>query len=244
MLENVMRQLRVFEELVRARMQVDVAGMVAGVRARLESRLALEALPVDADLSDKRGPAGWGRIVTTAWQAPGYRKIVLSHIDMPPVIDGLAIVVLPLPKKAAPVFAADLMALPTRVSVNADLYVAPSLHEMARQALEPLGESFARLESGGGPSWAQALASGRGLHAKLTPRAVDDAFAGLNAALGRALDVITIAPEETEVGGSGSGAETQRLFFEAFHAHGPRKGPLGTIFGSTWAERYSRLIFE
>ena len=241
MLENVMRQLRVFEELVRARMQVDVAGMVAGVRARLESRLALEALPVDADLVDKRGPAGWGRIATTAWQAPGFRKIVLSHVDMPPLIDGFALVVLPLPRKAAPVFAADLMALPTRVSVNADLYAAPSLHEVARQALEPLGESFARLESGGGPSWAQALSSGRGLHAKLTPRAVDDAFAGLNGALARALEVMGAAPEEGEVG---AGAETQRLFFEAFHAHGPRKGPLGTIFGSTWAERYSRLIFE
>jgi Ferredoxin-dependent bilin reductase len=239
MLENVMRQLRVFEELVRARMQVDVAGMVAGVRARLESRLTLEALPVDADLSDKRGPAGWGRIATTAWQAQGFRKIVLSHIDMPPILDGFALVVLPLPRKAAPVFAADLMALPTRVSVNADLYSAPSLHEVARQALEPLGESFARLESGGGPSWAQAMASGRGLHAKLTPRAVDDAFAGLNAALARALEVGGSAPD-----GGEAGAESQRLFFELFHTHGPRNGPLGTIFGSTWAERYSRLIFE
>ena len=131
------------------------------------------------------------------------------------------------------------MALPTRVSVNADLYAAPSLHEVARRTLEPLGESFARLESGGGPSWAQALASGRGLHAKLTPRAVDDAFAGLNAALGRAMDVTAGAPEDGD-----SGASTQRLFFELFHQHGPRNGPLGTIFGSTWAERYSRLIFE
>jgi len=239
MLENVMRQLRMFEELVRARMQVDVAGMVAGVRARLESRLALEALPVDADLSDKRGPAGWGRIATTAWQAPGFRKIVLSHIDMPPLLDGFAVVVLPLPKKAAPVFAADLMALPTRVSVNADLYASPSLQELARQALEPLGESFARLESGGGPSWAQAIASGRGLHAKLTPRAVEDAFAGVSGALAQALEVAGNAPEQGE-----AGAQSQKIFFELFHTHGPRIGPLATVMGSTWAERYSRLIFE
>jgi Ferredoxin-dependent bilin reductase len=239
MLENVMRQLRVFEELVRARIQVDVAGMVAGVRARLESRLTLQAVPVDADLGDKRGPGGWGRILTTAWQAPGCRKIVLSRVDMPPLVDGFALVVLPLPRKAAPVFAADLMALPTRVSVNADLYAAPPLLEVARQALEPLSESFARLESGGGPAWAHALSSGRGLHAKLSPRAVDDAFAGLNAALARALDLIAAAPEEGD-----GGAETQRLFFESFHSHGPRLGMMGTIFGGAWAERYSRLIFE
>jgi hypothetical protein len=161
MVEQVMRQLRVFEELIRARMQVDVAGMAAGVRARLESRLQLTPVPVDADLSDKRGPLGWGHVRTTAWQAPGCRKIVLSQIAVPPIIEGFALVVLPLPRKAAPVFAADLMALPTRVSVNADLYAAPSLQAGARQALEPLGESFARLESGGGPAWAHDLGSGR-----------------------------------------------------------------------------------
>jgi hypothetical protein len=239
MMERVMRQLRVFEELVRARMQVDVAGMVAGVRARLESRLPLEAIPVDADLADKHGPLNWGNVRTTAWQAPGFRKIVLSHVSMAPVVEGFALVVLPLARKAAPVFAADLMALPTRLSVNADLYAAPSLQEMARRALEPLTESFARLESGGGPAWAHALGSGRGLHAKVSPRAVDDAFAGLNAALGRALDIALQAPEAGE-----AGAEGQRLFFQAFHTHGPRQGPLGQILGPTWAERYSRLIFE
>jgi hypothetical protein len=239
MMESVMRQLRVFEELIRARMQVDVAGMVHGVRARLESRLALEAIPVDADLADKHGPLNWGHVRTTAWQAPGFRKIVLSHVAMPPVIEGFALVVLPTARKAAPVFAADLMALPTRVSVNADLYAAPSLQPLAREALEPLGESFARLDSGGGPAWAHALGSGRGLHAKVSPRAVDDAFAALNAALGRALDVSGKAPETGD-----GGAEGQRLFFQAFHNHGPRKGPLGQILGAAWAERYSRLIFE
>jgi hypothetical protein len=239
MLENMMRQLRVFEELVRARMQVDVAGMVAGARARLESRLPLSAIPIDADLADKRGPAGWGRITTSAWQAPGCRKIVLSHVDLAPMLEGLAVVILPLPKKAAPLFAGDLMALPTRVSVNADLYSSPSLNEKARRALEPLTESFSRFESGGGPSWAQSLSSGRGLHAKVSPRAVEDGFAGLNAALAQALDLIASAPEDGEGDALG-----QRRFFEVFHNHGPRTGPLGTLFGSAWAERYSRLIFE
>src|SRR5262249_6642626 len=157
-----------------ARMQVDVAGKGAGARARLESRLPLSAIPIDAHLADKRGPAGWGRIVTRAWQAPGCRKIILSPVDGAALVDGVAVGILPLPRKAAPVFAGDLMALPTRVSVNADLYASPSLQEKSRQALEPLTESFSRFESGGGPSWAQALASGRGLHAKLSPRAVED----------------------------------------------------------------------
>src|SRR5262249_11168252 len=121
----------------------------------------------------------------------------------------------------------------------ADLYAAPALQDGARRALEPLAESFARLGSGGGPAWAHTLGSGRGLHAKVSPRAVDDAFAGLNAALARSLDLMGAAPE-----GDLDGAETQRLFFEAFHQHGPRNGPLGQIMGEGWAERYSRLIFE
>jgi hypothetical protein len=243
MRDEVLRQLRVFEELIRARMQVDVAGMLAGVRARLESRLALEPLPVDADLADKRGPFGWGRVRTSAWQAPGFRKIVLSHVALPPIVEGFALTALPSVRRAAPLFAADLMALPTRVSVNADLYALAPLQETARRALEPLGEGFSRLDSGGGPIWAHELGSGRGLHAKLSPRAVDDAFGALNATLARALDLIASAPEDA-AGPSTTGGDGQRRFFEAFHAHGPRKGPLGRLMGAAWTERYSRLIFE
>jgi Ferredoxin-dependent bilin reductase len=243
MRDEVLRQLRVFEELIRARMQVDVAGMLAGVRARLESRLSLEPLPVDADLADKRGPFGWGRVRTWAWQAPGFRKIVLSHIAMPPVIEGFALTAMPSARRAAPLFAADLMALPTRVSVNADLYAVPPLQETARRALEPLGEGFSRLDSGGGPNWAHELGSGRGLHAKLSPRAVDDAFAALNAALARSLELIAAAPDG-DPAPLPAADDGQRRFFEAFHAHGPRKGPLGRLMGAAWAERYSRLIFE
>jgi hypothetical protein len=77
-----------------------------------------------------------------------------------------------------------------------------------------------------------------GLHAKVSPRAVDDAFAALSAALARSLDVMAAAAEGT------GGLEAQRRFFEAFHASGPRRGPLGRIMGAQWAERYSRLIFE
>jgi hypothetical protein len=238
MVEQVMRRLRVLEELIQARLQVDVAGMVQGVRARLESRLALQPIPVDAELADRQGPLGWGRVRTSAWQAPACRKIVLSHVALPPAIEGFALVVLPAEKLAAPVFACDLMALPTRVSVNADLYASNELAAMARRALEPLGESFARLGGGVGPDWAAAIGSGVGLHAKLSPRAVDDGFAALNAALGAALDLVASAAE-----GPG-GAQTQRAFFEAFHGHGPRRGPLGQLMGGGWAERYSRLIFE
>src|SRR5262245_46366330 len=112
LVDHVMRQMRLAEELIKARMEVDVAGILGGVRARLESRLTLSPLPIDADLADKRGPLGWGRVRTWAWQAPACRKVVLSHVRMPPVIEGLALVVIPSPKLAAPVFACDLMALP------------------------------------------------------------------------------------------------------------------------------------
>jgi hypothetical protein len=237
---EVMRQVRVLEELVKARLEVDVPGIVAGVRARLESRLALKPIPVDKDLADKQGPLGWGRVHTTVWEAPGIRKIALSQVQVRPMIEGLALVVLPSTKRNAPIFACDLMALPTRVSVNADLYGSdrPSL----RSVLEPLGESFVRLGTGGGPSWAQPISSGVGLHAKVSPRAVDDAFAAITAALARTLESVTSAA--SSAASDREAVEAQRRFFQLFHEHGPRTGPLGRIFGASWAERYSRLIFE
>lgn len=234
--ESVVRQLRVLEELLKARLEVDVPGMVQGVRARLESRLRLTPLPVDADLTNKPGPLGFGAVRTWAWQAPEARKVVLSHIGLRPVIEGLALVIHP-HKRAAPIFGADLMALPTRLSVNADVYGTPTL---TVGVLEPLGESFGRLRSHQGPSWAQPIASGAGLHARPSLRLVDDAFAALTGAIGRYLDVLSATTE----GSSDGNVPSQRQFFEAFHAHGPRKGPLGHLFGAAWAERYSRLIFE
>lgn len=234
--DSLVRQLRVLEELVKARLEVDVPGMVAGVRARIESRLHLLALPIDADLANKPAPLGLGAVRTWAWQSPEARKIVLSHVGLRPVIEGFALVIHPL-ARAAPIFGADLMALPTRLSVNADVYGARTL---TAGVLEPLGESFGRLRSHAGPPWAQPIASGVGLHARPSPRLVDDAFAALTAAIGRYLDVVTVAEGRPSDGAPAP----QREFFEAFHAHGPRKGPLGRLFGAAWAERYSRLIFE
>jgi hypothetical protein len=235
MLDAVLRQARVLEELVKARLEVDVAGLHAGMRARLESQLQLRPIPVADDLAHKQGPLGLGRVRTTAWEATGYRKVVLSHIALTPVIDGFALVVLPLPRLDAPVFACDLMALPTRVSVNADVY-GPK--ELTRDVLQPLGESFVRLGAGAGPGWAEPISSGIGLHAKVSPRSVDDAFGALTAALARYFEAVSKATDGPR------GAEAQRDFFQAFHEHGPRRGPLGRLFGESWAERYSRLIFE
>ncbi|MCU1277697.1 MAG: Ferredoxin-dependent bilin reductase [bacterium] len=234
--DSIVRQLRVLEELVKARLEVDVPGMVAGVRARVESRLHLAPLPIEADLASKPGPFGLGSVRTWAWECPEARKVVLSHIGLRPVIEGLALVIHPA-NRAVPIFGADLMALPTRLSVNADVYGA---REITGGVLEPLGESFGRLRSGSGPEWAQPIASGAGLHAKPSPRLVDDAFAALTAAVGRYLDVLATTKEGTADGN----VPSQRDFFTAFHANGPRKGPLGRLFGAVWAERYSRLIFE
>jgi hypothetical protein len=234
--EALVRRARVIEELLKARLEVDVPGMVAGVRARLQARLSLEAVPIEADLADKQGPLGWGRVATTVWQAPQYRKIALSAISLRPVIEGFALVMLPVASRAAPVFGCDLMALPTRVSVNAELY--GSHDSDSREALASLSESFARLGSGPGPTWARSLASGEGLHAKLSPRAVEDGFGALTSAMAKYCDLVDGA------GGNGSTDLQQRQFFDLFHAHGPRKGPLSHLFGSAWAERYSRLIFE
>jgi hypothetical protein len=233
--DGAMRRIRVVEALIQARLEVDVAGLVAGVQARLEARLKLERVSVDADLADKRGPLGWGRVRTSVWRAPRWRKIVLSHVKVPPIIEGFAVVLLPEERLAAPAFGADLMALPTRLSVNADVYGGPP--ETLREAMAPLGESFVRLHSGTGPAWAATISSGIGLHAKVSPRMVDDAFGALTAALSRAIDVGEAAP-------NGDGEPAQRAFFAQFHGRGPRRGPLGRVFGAPWAERYSRLLFE
>jgi len=235
MMEQVVRRLRVLEELVKARLEVDVAGLQAGMRARLDARLQLEAIPVAPDLADRSGPLGLGRVRTLAWQAPRYRKVVLSQIALPPLIEGFALVVHPLPALRAPVLGCDLMALPTRVSVHADFYGAP---ELAREALEPLAETFANLNSGPGPRWASEIASGGGLHARVSLRVVDGAFAALGATVARYLDLVDKA---VEVPG---GAAAQAEFFKAFHRYGPRAGALGRLMGKAWAERYSRLLFE
>lgn len=234
--DTLVRQLRVLEELVKARLEVDVPGMVAGVKARVESRLQLKPLPIDADVADKPAPLGLGSVRTWAWESAEARKVVLSHVALRPLIEGFALVIHPAVRRPAPIFGADLMALPTRLSVNADVYGTRAL---TAGVLESLGEGFGRLRSHAGPDWAQAIASGSGLHARPSPRLVDDAFAALTAGLGRYLDVLATAPEAT-----GEPSPRTTDFFTAFHAHGPRRGPLGRLFGAAWAERYSRLIFE
>ncbi len=233
-----LRQVRLLEELWKARLEVDVTGMSSGIRARLETSLPLTPVPVDAELSFREGFVGWGSIRTEVYRAPKLRKIVFSTITQRPVIEGFALVLLPEPQLAAPVFACDFMALPTHFSVNVDAYGARELQQKPLDVLAPLRESFGRLGSTSGPAWSLGLASGVGLHAKVSPRLASDAFAVLSAALGRALE--TIAQAEPGPGGK----ETQEAFFRAFHVHGPRRGPVRYLYGPAFSERYSRLVFE
>jgi hypothetical protein len=233
-----LKQARILEELWKTRLEVDVPGMWSGVRARLESQLQLKAIPVDAELATPEGPLGWGTIRTEVYGAPKLRKIVLTTVMQRPVLEGFAVVLLPEPELAAPVFACDFMGLPTRISVNADAYGSRELGRIPLDLLAPLRETFGRLGSTAGPPWSLGLASGVGLHAKVSPRLANDALAALQAALGRAIEFISAAEP-----GPG-GAESQRDFFRAFHAHGPRKGPIRYLYGPAFAERYSRLVFE
>lgn len=239
-MEALVRQVKQLEELVKARLEVDVGGMVAGVNARIESRLALTPHTIDADLALKEAPWKLGHVRTLAWESPEARKIVVSHVSMRPIIEGVAVVIHPRADRKAAIFGADLIALPARISVNADCYGPAS--ETA-PLFDGLGESFARLGSGAGPSWTLGIASGSGLHAKVSLRLVDDAFAALTAALGRYLDHLIGAPT-TSNGAAAPWQGAAKTFFDAFHGHGPRRGPLGRVMGKDWAERYSRLIFE
>ncbi len=219
----------------KARLEVDVEGMVAGIRARLASRLRLTPLAVDEDLQDRRGRFGLGRVRTWAFESPELRKAVLAQVELRPVIEGLALVLAPRRDIDAPVFAADLMVLPTRLAANADVYGAP---ERTRGLLAPLAASFARVGGTAGPAWCARIGSGEGLHARPSPRLVDELFAGVTSAVGIYTDVLLSAPRGVDR------AREQGEFFAAFHAHGPRTGPLGRLFGAAWAERFSRLLFE
>jgi hypothetical protein len=233
-----MRQVRVLEELWKARLEVDVTGMGSGVRARLESALPLTPIPVDSELNFIEGPLGWGSIRTEVYRAPKLRKIVFTTIAQRPVVEGFALVLLPEQDLAVPVFACDFMALPTHFSVNVDAYGARELGQKPLEMLAPLRETFGRLGTTSGPAWSVGLASGVGLHTKVSPRLASDAFAAMSAALGRALEAIAHAEP-----GSG-GHETQTAFFRAFHTHGPRRGPVRYLYGPAFSERYSRLVFE
>src|SRR5262245_12867213 len=78
-----------------ARYGVDVGGMAAGVRARLESRLPLSPLPLEAELAERPVRFGRGRVRTTAWEGPRLRKLVLSEIRVFPLLEGFAVTMLP-----------------------------------------------------------------------------------------------------------------------------------------------------
>lgn len=235
MLTDVLGRVERLRSEWKARLEVDVEGMVAGVRARLESRLALTPLPVDSDLAQHHGRLGLGRVRTWAFESPELRKAVVAQVSMHPAIEGLALVLAPRRDVVAPIFAADLMVLPTRLSANADVYGDP---RATRGLLAPLAASFARLGSASGPEWTARLASSEGLHARTSPRLVDELFASVTGALGLYIDALVAAPR------GGDSAREQSDFFAAFHAHGPRNGPLGQLFGAAWAERFSHLMFE
>ncbi len=237
LLERVGRQIRVCEELIDARLQVDMPGIVQGVRARLESQLHLEPMTIEPELADRRGPLRWGRVTTSAWRAPGLRKIILSAVDMRPLVEGLAVVVLPAFDRAAPIFACDLMALPTQLSIHLDLYGGAQIRPLLDGGLASLDESFARLGGHQSTPWSAHLQSGHGLHARVSLRAIDDCCTALNAGLSRAVEILASSP-------AGDSTAWQKRFFETFSAHGPSTGPLGRLFGAEFAERYGRLMFE
>lgn len=230
---EVARRARTLEEDLKARREVDVEGMVAGLRARLLDQLALTPLPIDGDLAEKTGPAGLGRVRTQVWQSDQLRKVVLSHISLPPVIEGVALTLIPIIDLDFPLFAADLMALPWRVSVNADVY---GRDWQTRDALKSVRTTFFRLGSGPGPQWTGKLSSGQGLHAKLRPSQVEEGLAALTQGMATYLGELAQAPP-------GRTIESQAMVFQVFHQHGPRKR-LAQLLGEPWAERYSRLMFE
>ena len=135
---------------------------------------------------------------TWAWQSGEARKVVLSHIGAAAASSRVSRWSSIRGRRAAPIFGADLMALPTRLSVNADVYGA---RELTAGVLEPLGETF-RSAQVARRAGVGACRSRRAPVCTRVPslRLVDDAFAALTAAIGRYLDVLTAAKEATAGG--------------------------------------------
>jgi hypothetical protein len=170
---------------------------------------------------------------TQAWHGAGLRKVVLSNISLPPVLEGVALTLLPVPDFDFPIFAADLMALPWRISVNADVY---GREWQTKDALRSVRTTFFRLGSGPGPLWVGKLGSGHGLHARLRPVQIEEGLAALTQGMAAYLSELADAPP-------GRSVEGQAMVFQKFHEHGPRQR-LARLLGEPWAERYSRLLFE
>ena len=235
--DEASHRARTVEEDLKARREVDIAGMVNGLRARLGEKLELEELPIDADLRSHALPLGVAKVSTWAYRSPQVRKIVLSHVmvgpSLLPAVEGFALTVFPEYAWDVPCFLADLMALPWWVSVNAEVY---GREWQTHKVLSPLRGTFLRLGSEPGPGWCAKLASGDGMHAKLRPRQVEDGFAALSQALSQYLQVFADPPP-------GRSKADQEAVFATFHKNGPRLR-MRRPFGDPWAERYSRLLFE
>jgi hypothetical protein len=225
-----------------ARYGLDVGGMASGVRARLSSRLPLSPLPIDRDLEQRAPWLRLGSVRNAAFEAPRLRKLVLSEVRLFPAIEGFALTLLPAPSVRAPVFLCDFLLLPAALSVNADLYgrgEATGGIADAMAILAPLQASFAALGGRPAAAWARSLTSGQGLHARVSPRLSGEAYGALTAALGLYLDALGAAATSEPAAQAADQAE----FFRALHQHGPRRR-MSLLFGSAWAERYSRLMFE
>ena len=78
--DEASHRARTVEEDLKARREVDIAGMVNGLRARLGEKLELEELPIDADLRSHALPLGVAKVSTWAYRSQQVRKIVLSHV--------------------------------------------------------------------------------------------------------------------------------------------------------------------
>lgn len=221
---------------VKARYEVEPAGMAAGVRARLESRLALRPLAIDADLEQARGRLHLTHARTLAFSAPRLRKVVWTEVGLFPIVEGFALTLLPEHGVRAPIFAGDFMLLPSAVSVGAEVY---GPRELTAPVFASTSDAFAKLGARPVPAWADTIASGRGLRARVSPRIVGEAYGALTSALGVYLDALAAAPE----GDAAEGAREQAEVFRALHEHGPRRR-MRWLFGEAWAERYSRLAFE
>ena len=217
------------------RREVDVPGLVAGVRARLAGRLELSPHSLPGDLTHLRGRLGLGDLQATAWSSPELRKCVLVEVKAWPIIEGMALTLIPDPCRQAPVLAADFMVLPTRMSANLEVY---GPRELTRGVLAPARSTFARLGWRPGPPWAAPVTSGEGLHARVSLRHVDELFGAFTGALGTYLDHLGAAP----IGVDQTAAQSR--VFSLFHTHGPRARALGRMVGEVPAERLSRLLFE
>src|SRR5579883_2953006 len=144
---------------VKAALTLDTSRLVEMLRSQMERKLALRSIALEPDLARKRAtPMPLWTVSTWAFEADKLRKIVLSDIQLRPLVSGLALFLVPKTNYNLPIFGADLMSVPGKVHASFD-FLSPNFSDLGYRdyhgaALTGLRSQISSLSPATGPEWA------------------------------------------------------------------------------------------